>query len=277
MIRMPGHGHGGHSSSGGGGGNHIYGCVIGIVTDNVHPEGDYRVRVRFPTIPGTDASWWCRIGTFGASKTGMGMFILPEIEDEVIVVFNNGDVNQGFIVGTLWNGEHKPSYSNKDGQSKTERYQNNDAKYKGPSDPKKNDIRSFSSREKHELIFNDNKKEPRVVLSSGKKHRIVLNDSDNDHKIEILDGKEENYITIDNKNKKMTLETKTGDILIKAKKKITLDCEDLETKSSKTSKMTVGTDYTMNATGKMTIHSNGEGELSAGAKLTIKGTTVNIN
>ena len=257
---------------------HIYGTMIGMMTDNVNPEGEYKVRVRFPTLPGDGASWWCRISTYGASKNGMGMFMLPEIDDEVLVVFNNGDVQQGIIIGTLWNGVDKPAYSNKDASSKTDRFQSNDAKFRGPVEAKKNDIRSFSSRQKHELVFNDNKTDPRVVLSSGQKHRIVLDDKGGaPTQIEIYDGKEENYILIDTKNKKITLETKTGDILLKAKKKITLDCEDLETKSSKTTKMTVGSDYEMKASGKSTIHSNGEGEVSAGAKLTVKGSTVNIN
>ena len=76
-------------------GRHISGAMIGIVTDNVNPEGDYRVRVRFPTLPGTDTSWWCRIATFGAHQNGTGSFFLPEIDSEVVVIFNNGDFNQG--------------------------------------------------------------------------------------------------------------------------------------------------------------------------------------
>src|SRR5262245_29527491 len=78
--------------------------TIGIVSNIVHPHGDYRVKVKFPTLPknkkiGADGEneadskyveeegFWCRITTFGASKDGMGVFFLPEIDDEVLVVF----------------------------------------------------------------------------------------------------------------------------------------------------------------------------------------------
>lgn len=258
--------------------NNQFGLTVGIVTDNVHPQGDYRVRVKFPTLPGTDQSWWCRISTFGASKGGMGVFFLPEIDDEVLVAFVNGDFQQGVVVGTLWNGQDKPAYSNQDASSKTDRFQSNDAKFKLKSEAKKNDVRSISTRKKHELVFNDNASEPGVALSSGQKHRIVLNDKDNQPtQIEIYDGKEENYILIDNKNKKITIETKTGDMLFKAKNTIRLECNKLETDSKADTEMKVGANYKMTASSNMTIKASGSGDIESSGTMTIKGATVNIN
>ena len=136
------------------------------------------------------------------------------------------------VVGSLWNGKDKPSYSQQGRQSKTKRFQSNDDKFLGKTEAKKNDMRSISTRAKHELVFNDNADKPRVALRSGQKHRIVLNDKDNQPtQIEIYDGKEENYILIDTKNKKITIETKTGDILIKAKETIRLEAKTIETES----------------------------------------------
>src|SRR2546423_4668623 len=127
--------------------NRQYGLIIGIVTDNNSPDGDYRVRVKFPTLLGTgdsqDQSWWCRIVTDGAAKDGSGNFFLPEVEAEVLVAFVQGDFNQPIVLGTVWNGVDKPAYSNVDGTSKTSRYQSNDAKFKGASQAKKNDISSI--------------------------------------------------------------------------------------------------------------------------------------
>src|SRR5579872_4324722 len=100
--------------------------TIGIVTDNVHPENDYRVKVKFPTLPGDDTSYWCRIGTFGAGPGGQGAHFLPEVDDEVLVLFVNGDFNQGVIVASLWNGKDKPSFGNKDAKSPTDRFQSSD-------------------------------------------------------------------------------------------------------------------------------------------------------
>jgi len=260
----------------------IYGVVVGIVTDNCHPDGDYRVRVRFPTLPGDggsqDQSWWCRIATFGAAKGGTGAFFLPEVDAEVLVAFLHGDFNQPIVIGSVWNGIDKPAYSNTDGSSKTSRYQNNDAKFQAKVEAKKNDIRGFSTRAKHELTFNDNASEPGIILSSGQKHRIVLNDKDNQPtQIEIYDGKEENYILIDNKNKKITIETKTGDMLLKAKETITLEAKNIVTKSDQATKMTVGTNYEMKASSNMTMKASGQGDIESSGTMTIKGSTVNIN
>jgi hypothetical protein len=177
----------------------------------------------------------------------------------------------------MWNGVDKPAYSNNDGQSKTKRYQDNDAKFKGPSEAKKNDIRSISTRKKHELVFNDSK-DPRIVLSSGQKHRIVLDDKgDKATKIEIYDGTEENYILIDTANKKITIETKTGDMLLKASKKITLDCENLEIKTVKDETHTVGANYKMSASSNMEMTAGGTGKVTSSSDMTIQGSKVNIN
>jgi uncharacterized protein involved in type VI secretion and phage assembly len=268
----------------------MYGVVVGIVTDNCHPEGDFRVRVRFPTLPSSegdqamgssqnkDQSWWARIATFGAGKDGTGLYILPEIDSEVLVAFMNGDFNQPVVVGTLWNGIDKPAYSNTDGSSKTNRYQANDKKFAGSVEAKKNDVRSFSTRKKHELIFNDNASNPGITLSTGQKHRIVLSDAGNAAtKIEIVDGKEENSILIDTKNKKVTIETKTGDLLLKAKKTIRLEAEKIETESSKDTAMKVGKNFEMKASSNMTLKSSGQGTVQSSSTMTIKGSTVNIN
>ena len=269
--------------------------LIGIVSNIVHPDGDYRVKIKFPTLPknkkvGADGqneadskyveeeSFWCRIATLGASKDGMGVFFLPEVDDEVLVVFLNGDFNQGFVLGTLWNGKDKPSYSNKDGKSKTKRFQDNDEKFLAKPEPKKNDIRSISTRAGHELVFNDNKDKPMIALSSGKKHRIVLNDKDNEPtQIEIYDGKEENYVLIDTKNKKITLETKTGSILIKAKDTIRLEAKTIETESQQETNQKAGTNWNFKVGSNMTLKANGQANIESAGTMIIKGATVNIN
>jgi uncharacterized protein involved in type VI secretion and phage assembly len=269
--------------------------VIGIVSNIVHPDGDYRIKVKFPTLPknkktGADGqneadskyveeeSFWCRIATLGASKGGMGVFFLPEPDDEVLVVFLNGDFNQGFVLGTLWNGKDKPSYSNKDAKSKSDRFQKNDAKFLGKVEAKKNDVRAISTRKGHELVFNDNADEPGIFISSGQKHRIVLSDKGNEPtEIQIYDGKEENYVLIDTKNKKITLETKTGSILIKAKDTIRLEAKTIETESQQETNMKMGTNWTAKAGSNMTLKANGQAHIESAGTMIIKGSTVNIN
>ena len=254
----------------------VTGVMIGIVTNIVHDSGDYRVKVRFPTLPngGQDGeeSYWCRIVSYMAGKD-RGVFWLPEVEDEVLVCFINGDFNQGVLLGAFWNGSDKPIYSNKDASGKV-----SEASFEGKNEAKKNDLRVFRSRIGHQLVFNDNASEPRVALHTKQKHRIVLDDKNNEPtQIEIYDGKEENYILIDTKNKKITIESKTGDMLLKCKETFTVDAKKIEMKSSDNTTMTVGKNFEMKASSNMTIKASGTGDIESSDAMTLKGSKVNIN
>src|SRR5947209_1437336 len=102
----------------------LYGVVVGIVTDNVHPPdcpncpGDsYSVRVRFPWLPGTDQSWWARLTNFMSGKE-RGAFWKPEVNDEVLCAFEHGDFNHPIVIGCLWNGLDVPTYTTEDASGK---------------------------------------------------------------------------------------------------------------------------------------------------------------
>jgi len=89
----------------------VYEAVIGLVVDNKDPEKLGRIKVSFPTIPGDDSSHWAPMCAIGAGKE-RGWFFLPELDDEVVVMFNHGRIDQPVIVGTLWNGKDKPPMTN---------------------------------------------------------------------------------------------------------------------------------------------------------------------
>ena len=82
--------------------------VIGIVTNNKDPEGLSRIKVRFPTLSDTDESWWARVAAIGAGAT-RGLSVLFEVNDEVLVAFEHGDVRRPIILGGLWSKKNKPS------------------------------------------------------------------------------------------------------------------------------------------------------------------------
>jgi len=254
----------------------VNGVHIGIVTNIVHEQGDYRAKVRFPMLPNGgeegEESFWCRIVTMGAGNE-RGVFWMPEINDEVAVAFIAGDFNHGVILGSLWNGQDKPIYALKDASGKV-----TEAAFQGKHEAKKNDLRAMRSRVGHQLVFNDNASEPRVALHSAKKHRIVLDDKGNEAtQIEIYDGKEENYILIDTKNKKITIESKTGDMLLKCKEKFTVEAKNIEMKSDENTKLTVGKNFEMKASSNMTIKASGTGDIESSDAMTLKGSKVNIN
>ena len=255
----------------------VAGVVVGIVTNNVDDSGGYRVKVRFPWLPngGSDGeeSYWCRIATFMAGPD-RGAFWLPEVNDEVLVAFDHGDLQYGFIIGALWNGTDKTILKNQDVSGKLVDSNN----FVGKHEAKKNDLRAIRSRVGHQLVFNDNASEPRVALHSNQKHRIVLDDKNNEAtQIEIYDGKEENYILIDTKNKKITIESKTGDMLLKCKETFTVEAKEIKMKSDQNCSMQVGKNFEMKSSSNMTIKASGTGDIESSDAMTLKGSKVNIN
>jgi phage protein D len=77
--------------------------LVGIVTDNEDPQGWGRVKVKFPTLTEDHSSNWARIVAPGAGA-GRGVYWLPEIDDEVLVAFEHGDVHRPYVIGGVWNG-----------------------------------------------------------------------------------------------------------------------------------------------------------------------------
>jgi len=83
------------------------GIVIGVVTDNSDPEGWGRVKVKYPWQEDNIVSHWARMATPMAGN-GRGIEFLPEVNDEVVVAFEHGDMHRPFVLGALWNGVDAP-------------------------------------------------------------------------------------------------------------------------------------------------------------------------
>ena len=66
---------------------------MGLVTNNKDPEKLGRVKVKFPWMTNDEESHWARIATMDAGKD-RGSWWIPEINDEVLCVFEHGDVDQ---------------------------------------------------------------------------------------------------------------------------------------------------------------------------------------
>ena len=80
----------------------IFGVVTGVVTDNKHPDGAYRVKVKFPSLPQDASSTWARVSAPNGPQS-TGLYTLPEVGDEVLVAFVHGDIRHPIVLGTLWN------------------------------------------------------------------------------------------------------------------------------------------------------------------------------
>jgi uncharacterized protein involved in type VI secretion and phage assembly len=126
----------------------ITGVVIAVVTNNQDPDGLGRVKVRFPWLSDADESAWARVATLMAGNQ-RGTYFLPEVEDEVLVAFEQGDLRFPYVIGALWNGKDAPPAKNKDG---------------------KNNVRLIKSRSGHMIRLNDEagKETIEIVDKTGK-------------------------------------------------------------------------------------------------------------
>src|ERR1700687_4895136 len=81
------------------------GVCSAIVVDNVDPANSGRVKVRLPQVlvageSGHEA--WPRIATLMAGAN-RGTWFIPDVGDEVVVAFEQGDLNRPYVLGGLWN------------------------------------------------------------------------------------------------------------------------------------------------------------------------------
>jgi phage baseplate assembly protein V len=81
------------------------GLQIGVVTE-VDPK-KAMVKVKLPHLSDDAATGWARVAAPGAGAT-RGIQFLPDVNDEVIVGFERGDINFPFVLGGLWNGQDTP-------------------------------------------------------------------------------------------------------------------------------------------------------------------------
>jgi phage protein D/FlaG/FlaF family flagellin (archaellin) len=251
--------------------------LVGIVTDNNDPEGWGRVKVYFPTLtppdqPGSSKpptkplgtgkgskgnqagkgsqagkveeheSYWARVVAIGAGQYQKGFDCLPEIDDEVLVGFEHGDIHRPYIIGGVWNGKDKMPTKVEDSvitQDNINRVQATKLKPKKirtkPDAGKKPGnvrLRTFETRtgqtlqfieedkgsshtgirietaQGHKIYLNDSQKQIEIITEGG--HSITMNDSQRQKQIEIKTKGGHSITMNDTPGKKKVEITTTG-------------------------------------------------------------------
>jgi uncharacterized protein involved in type VI secretion and phage assembly len=184
----------------------ILGVVTAVVTNNQDPDKLGRVKLKFPWLSDTDESWWARVATPMAGKD-RGLFLLPEVNDEVLVLFEQGDLRFPYVIGALWNGNDTPPLTNEDG---------------------KNDQRMLKSRSGHMITLDDKDGEEQIqIVDKSGKNSIVITSKDN--KVTITADAD---ITITSSNGKVVLSGNGVEIKSQADVKVEAS-GNLELKGSK--------------------------------------------
>ena len=137
------------------------GTMVALVTDNADPQELGRVKLKFPSLDDDYESDWARVVQAGAGPE-RGAVILPEVNDEVLVVFEAGDIRRPYVVGGLYNGRDKPRLGGSD------LFDNGAV-----------DRRGFVSRAGHRIVFLDSDSHSGLCLVSGDDRlRFALKQSD---------------------------------------------------------------------------------------------------
>ena len=187
----------GHASAGG---QPINGVVVAIVTDNNDPNNTARVKLKFPWLDDSYESDWARLAQLGAGPNSGAVWI-PEVNDEVLVAFENGDIRRPYVVGNLYNGVDTPNEGS------------------GLFDNGKVKRRGFISRMGHKFIFFDDANKSGVAFIS----------SDGNLKISLNETNSEIHISSQGKvhvesQQDMTLESQ-GNLKLSAQQGITLEAQ----------------------------------------------------
>jgi len=173
--------------------------MTGLVVENNDPENLGRVRLVVPALP-DGPELWARVVSPLAGPD-RGLCFLPEIEDEVLVTFTQGDLSSAYVLGALWGAKKQPP---------------DDVGESG------NDIKAIKTRSGHLLEFDDTDggeaitimdKNDNLIMIETCKDRIMITSQS-----EIaISADKQMTITADN------ISIKAKDISIKADSSFTLD------------------------------------------------------
>ncbi len=91
-------------------GGRWYGVYPALVSDIRDPDGLGRVKLTLPWSPDTGGDRyevWARVATL-MGGSNRGSWFIPDVNDEVLVVFEGGDPRRPYVIGGLWNGSDSP-------------------------------------------------------------------------------------------------------------------------------------------------------------------------
>ena len=191
----------------------IDGVVVGIVTNNDDPDNLGRVKVKLPWLSDNQESGWARIAAPMAGSQ-RGFCFLPEVDDEVLVAFEHGDVRLPYVLGALWIGKDKPPEPGmtKDGN----------------------------------VVMR--------VIKSRSGHLIRLIDEAGKEKIEIVDKTGENAVVIDSANGTVTVTANKDLVLTSTNGAIKLKAQRIEAESAGNASLKAEGNVEVKATAKFDLN-----------------------
>lgn len=226
--------------------NKIYGVVTAIVTNTKDPDEKGRVKVKYGWMGEAKEieSDWARVVSLMAGND-RGMHFLPEVDDEVLVSFEHGNINYPYVVGALWNNKDKVIEKNKDG---------------------KNNIKMIKSRSGHTMTLDDTDGKEKFIIEDKSTKRSITFDA-KEKTLDILNDESDGKITIIAK----------GNVIVKSDSDVSIESKgDLSVKASGNLNFE-GKNVTMKSSANMTLKAGSSLKVQSTAGMTLKaGTTFNV-
>jgi phage protein D/phage baseplate assembly protein gpV len=256
--------------SGNGHDGRVEGVVTAMVTNVGDPDDLGRVKVKYPWLGKNQGaeieSDWVRIASpmAGAQR---GFFYLPEVNDEVLLAFEHGDVHHPYIVGALWSNTDKPPKKNSEATASGKVNQ-----------------RVLKTRAGHLIMLDDKQGEEQLSVTSKSGHTVILNDKSGSESITIKDKTGNNHMVIDSTKNSMTI-TVNGDFVVNAKGKITLkSTQDMTMEASGGNAKLKGMQLGLECVAKgelkapmISVNGSAQTEVKGGAMVSVQGAVVKIN
>ncbi|MBQ8147913.1 MAG: hypothetical protein IJ040_03885 [Lachnospiraceae bacterium] len=181
------------------GDNRIFGVVIGIVTDNYDVAMKGRVCVNIP-VRDVNANnlKWARVAMPSSGKK-WGHYFLPEIGDQVLVAFEQGNIEKPYIIGCV--------------------PRSND-RFLTQSVDEKNELKRIVTKNGNTLEFKD------AAEGEGTKDVISMYTPKNEHQI-ILDNEKKKILISDKKGDNcIDIRSEAGKMIVRAKENLTVEVGD---------------------------------------------------
>jgi phage protein D len=188
--------------------------VLGIVTNNSDPDNLGRVKVKIPTLSEDEDANWARL-VLPASGNERGLQWLPEINDEVLVLFEYEDINRPLVIGGLWSQKNPPPVSS------------------------------------DECVDSQGHVKKRQIVSR-QGTKIVWSDDDGDRYMHISNSDEDLYLKLSDTDSKLEIVSR-GEVSVQSTGKTTIQASEVNVKADSNVKITAGSNINLEASGKVTI------------------------
>lgn len=176
-----------------------YHLMSALVIDVNDPDKLGRVHIQLPALPDGPEIWARAVSPIAGEDRGL--CLLPEVGDEVLVAFTQGELSSAYILGGLW-GKQKPPPEGLGGDT--------------------NDLKIWKTRSGNTMTFNDKDGEEKITITDKNENIITIDTSEDSITIKAnkkIVVKSDGGVAISGGSIKMQADT----IEIKADSSLTLD------------------------------------------------------